>query len=118
MYVTEAIPDGSDGNTSGMRDQSLAPDEVLGLNWGAFLLPLFWCLGNRSWGSAILCLILGISLFMRFVLLFGGNITAWSNKRWVSIESFKATQRNWALAGILFYLVVFGGTMLLGQFNT
>jgi len=54
---------------------------------------------------------------MRFILLFGGNARAWSNRRWNSFENFKSTQRNWAFAGVVFYLVVFGGAILLGHFN-
>ena len=33
-------------------------------------------------------------------LLIKGNELAWQNKRWDSVEAFKAHQRKWAIAGL------------------
>src|SRR3954452_4873065 len=93
-------------NTSGLGGQWPVPNEVEGLNWGAFFLPVFWALGNRSLGSALLCFVPGIAMVMRFVLLFDGNARAWKNKHWESVARFKSSQRTWAIVGVLFYPVL------------
>lgn len=88
------------GNTSGQGEGAVVPAEVQGLNWGAFLLNWIWGIGNNTW-LALLCLVPFVGTIMAFVLLFKGNEWAWKNKRWDSVEHFKATQRKWAMAGLI-----------------
>lgn len=52
---------------------------------------------------------------MPFVLGIRGSAWAWQNRRWESVDHFRRTQRNWALAGfalVLFALVCAGSLFL------
>jgi ABC-type Fe3+ transport system permease subunit len=96
-------------NTSGQGANAAVPPEVQGLNWGAFLLSWIWGIGNSTW-IALLCFVPFVGTIMQFYLLFKGNELAWKNKRWDSVEAFKATQRKWMIAG----LVILGIALVLG----
>ncbi len=87
------------GNTSGQGSTAAVPAEVQGLNWGGLLLSWIWGIGNNTW-LALLTFVPFIGWVVPFVLLFKGNEWAWQNKRWDSVEHFKATQRKWAIAGL------------------
>ncbi|MEH2310213.1 MAG: serine/threonine-protein kinase [Nostoc sp.] len=76
------------------------PEEILGWNWGAFLMPWLWMWPNQVW-YGLFCFIPQISGFMAIALGAKGNEWAWKSRRWHSIEQFKAHQRGWAIAGIL-----------------
>ncbi|MEH1882259.1 serine/threonine protein kinase [Nostoc sp.] len=76
------------------------PEEILGWNWGAFLMPWFWMWPNQVW-CGLFCFIPQISGLMAIALGAKGNEWAWKSRRWSSIEQFKAHQRGWAIAGIL-----------------
>ncbi|MEH2453953.1 serine/threonine protein kinase [Nostoc sp.] len=76
------------------------PEEILGWNWGAFLMPWLWMWPNQVW-YGLFCFIPQISGFMAIALGAKGNEWAWKSRRWDSIEQFKAHQRGWAIAGIL-----------------
>lgn len=92
-------------NTSGhgnIFDNSMpVPDEIKGWNWGAFLMPWLWPFTNHVW-IGLLCFVPHIGWLMAIWLGFKGNEWGWKSKRWRSIEHFKAHQRGWAIAGILF----------------
>jgi hypothetical protein len=96
-------------NNSGygnILDSSIAvPEEIKGWNWGAFLLSAFWPFTNRVW-IGLLCWAPQAGWMMAFVLGAKGNEWAWKSRRWRSIEQFKAHQRGWAIAGILFGIPV------------
>jgi len=81
------------------------PDEIKGWNWGAFLFPQFWPLTNQTW-IGLLSWAPFIGPFMIFVLAYKGNEWAWKSRKWRSIEQFKAHQRGWTIAGILFGIPV------------
>jgi serine/threonine protein kinase len=90
-------------NNSGCGINNLhetVPEEILGWNWGAFLMPWFWMWPNQVW-CGIFCFIPQISGLMAIALGAKGNEWAWKSRRWNSIEQFKAHQRGWAIAGIL-----------------
>ncbi len=91
-------------NTSGQGDATVIPPEIQGLNWGGFLLPWTWGIGNSTW-IALLALIPGVDLIMRFVLLFEGNEWAWRNRRWESVEHFRRVQRIWMIVGLVLLIV-------------
>jgi len=93
-------------NTSGTGANAVIPSEIRGLCWGAFLLNLLWCIGNRAWLAAFLLFVPFINLLMPLVLLFKGNEWAWRKRKWRSIEQFKRTQRIWAISGITVYTLV------------
>ncbi len=76
------------------------PEEILGWNWGAFLMPWLWMWPNQVW-CGVFCFIPKFSLFLAIAFGAKGNEWAWKSRRWNSIEQFKAHQRGWAIAGIL-----------------
>lgn len=88
------------GNTSGQGANAAVPAEVQGLNWGGLLLSWIWGIGNNTW-LALLTFVPFIGWLVPFWLLFKGNEMAWKNKQWDSVEHFKATQRKWAIAGVI-----------------
>lgn len=77
------------------------PDEIKGWNWGAFLMPWLWPFSNHVW-IGLLAFVPQVGWFMAIALGSKGNEWAWKSRRWRSIEHFKAHQRGWAIAGLLF----------------
>ncbi|MBD2530625.1 serine/threonine protein kinase [Nostoc flagelliforme FACHB-838] len=76
------------------------PEEILGWNWGAFLMPWLWMWPNQVWYGLFSFVPHGWWL-MAIALGSKGNEWAWKSRPWRSIEQFKAHQRGWAIAGIL-----------------
>ena len=88
-------------NDSGEGAVAQLPAELEGLNWGAFFLPLFWCINhNVIWG------IFFQGAFFSFMFLLKGNEMAWQNRRFESIEQFKTIQKKWFLWGLGLELLV------------
>ena len=89
------------GNTSGQGLLAVVPPELMGWNWGAFLLTWIWGVGNNVWLALIaLVPVPLVGLAMSIILGLKGNEWAWQNKRWDSIEQFRRTQRKWMYWGI------------------
>lgn len=84
---------------SKLSDQ-FVPEEIRGWNWGAFLLSGLWCIPNQVW-IGLLSWVPPASLVMPFVLGAKGNEMAWKNRRWTSVDAFKAHQRGWTIAGLV-----------------
>lgn len=85
----------------GINNQTeTVPEEILGWNWGAFLLPWLWLWTNQVW-IGLFCFVPQIGWVMSIGLGAKGNEWAWKSRRWNSIEQFKAHQRGWAIAGVL-----------------
>lgn len=82
------------------NSKEIIPEEILGWNWGAFLMPWLWLWTNNVW-LGLLCFIPQIGFVMTIILGVKGNEWAWKSRRWRSIEHFKQHQRGWAIAGIL-----------------
>ncbi|MEB3343182.1 serine/threonine-protein kinase [Okeania sp.] len=99
------------------------PAEIIGWNWGGFLLPGFWCITNRVWvglfaWSDFIFLTSGMGWLVTAIILGAkGNEWAWKSREWKSISDFKRHQRMWAIISflliisivilvILFFLVV------------
>ncbi len=76
------------------------PDEILGWNWGAFLMPWLWLWSNKVW-IGLLCFFPSIGWIMTIILGAKANEWAWKSRRWRSIQHFKEHQRGWAIAGVL-----------------
>lgn len=99
-------------NTSGQGTSAAVPPEVKGWNWGAFFLTFIWGLAHRVWISllALLSFIpyigtfiaLGIAIFLGVK----GNELAWQAKHWESVQKFKETQKKWAIAGFVVFVIV------------
>jgi hypothetical protein len=103
-------------NDSGTGATAVLPAELRGFNWGGFLLSLFWAIAHNTW-LGLLCLVPGIGWIMSFVLGFKGNEWAWQNRKWDSIEHFRATQKVWTIWGIIIavlMLVLWIGFSILG----
>ena len=92
-------------NTSGHGKGAAIPPEIRGWNWGAFSLSLIWGLSHRVW-ITLIGFIPPLQFVMPFVLGAKGNEWAWQNQKWHSVEHFRRTQRNWALAGLVYWACV------------
>ncbi|WP_445627064.1 serine/threonine protein kinase [Nostoc sp. DSM 114167] len=85
----------------GINNQNeTVPEEILGWNWGAFLMPWLWMWPNQVW-YGLFCFVPNAWWIMAIALGAKGNEWAWKSRQWRSIEQFKAHQRGWAIAGIL-----------------
>lgn len=89
-------------NSSGQGATAIVPCEINKWNWGAFLLHWIWGVGNKTLIS-LLIFVPFVNIAMPFVLGFKGSQWAWKNKKWESVEQFKATQRSWAKWGFILY---------------
>jgi hypothetical protein len=83
------------------------PPEIDRWNWGAFLLSWIWGIGNNTF-IALLTFIPIVGFVMMIVLGAKGSAWAWRNKQWESVAHFQRVQREWAVAGIAFWLVLAG----------
>lgn len=92
-------------NTSGKGSYGQLPAELRGWNWGAFFFTWIWGIGNST-RIAFLSLVPYVGFVMPFVLGFKGNEWAWRNKKWNSIAHFKQIQKNWAIAGVIYTIVI------------
>jgi Cytochrome oxidase complex assembly protein 1 len=97
-------------NVSGLGPQSTVPAEIDKWNWGAFLLNWIWGIGNNTF-IALLMFVPFANFVMPFVLGAKGSAWAWKNKKWQSIDEFKAVQRKWAKWGV-FVLMAFIGLFI------
>lgn len=95
QYQSDMVGGGGTFNTS-----VPVPPEIRGWNWGAFLLPGFWCFNTQVW-IGLLAWVLYVNLPMHFILGAKGNEWAWRSRQWRSVQDFKANQRAWARAGII-----------------
>jgi len=93
-------------NNSGHGRESNLPDELRGLNWGAFFFTFVWGVPMRvPW--AWLCLIPFAGDVFRFVLLIKGNEWAWQGRKWKSITHFRQVQTKWAWAVLYVFIIMF-----------
>jgi len=97
LSVSSSPPD----NDSGLGSDSVLPEELKSLNWGACLLNLVWggamkVPAGTLFGWFILIAIIPV---FPFYLLFKGNEIAWRNRRWASYDEFREVQRKWSTAG-------------------
>ncbi|WP_353932045.1 serine/threonine-protein kinase [Okeanomitos corallinicola TIOX110] len=76
------------------------PNDILGWNWGAFLMPCLWLWTNKVW-VGLVCFVPIFGFIMAIILGFKGNEWAWKSRRWRNIEQFKNHQRGWAIGGIM-----------------
>ncbi len=128
----ERIGSGVQENTSGQGKGTELPDELKGLNWGAFFFNWVWGLFNSTYiallvlglplggmvsgfvllilgfdklGNALIAVFFAGGLAMVFVLLFKGNKWAWANKSWDDHDHFRRVQRKWGWAALIFVLL-------------
>jgi hypothetical protein len=92
-------------NTSGQGAAATVPAEIDKWNWGAFLLNWIWGIGNNTF-IALLMFVPFVNFVMAFVLGAKGSAWAWRNKKWASVEEFKAVQRSWAKWALIVYALL------------
>jgi hypothetical protein len=86
-------------NDSGTGGTAVLPAELRGFNWGAFLLNWIWSIRHNTW-IGLIAIIPYVGFIMAIVLGFKGNEWAWQNRKWDSVEHFRATQRVWTMWGV------------------
>lgn len=85
-------------NDSGTGGLAVLPPELKGFSWAAFLMNWIWSIAHNTW-IGLLVFIVPFPI-MQIVLGVKGNEWAWQNRKWDSIEQFRATQRVWLMWGI------------------
>lgn len=91
-----------------LNEPAEIPAELDRWNWGAFFLNWIWGIGNSTF-IALLALIPFVNIIMIIVLGARGSRWAWRNRAWRDAEQFRKTQRNWAIAGLVVWVVGIGG---------
>jgi hypothetical protein len=81
-------------------DEAAVENELRKWNWGAFLLGPIWGIGHGVFRS-LLTLVPIYGIYEWIMLGRQGNRWAWEQRRWDSIESFRKTQRKWAMWGAI-----------------
>lgn len=95
------------------------PYECKRFSWGAFCLPLFFVIFNKTYKDKlsilllILCCIPFLGLIPGFFLGKRSNEMAYKYKTWKSVGHFNRMQRNWARVPGYFFLLCF----ILGIFS-
>jgi len=91
------------------------PAELNGWNWGAFFMTWIWGIGNSSW-FALIGLMIPFYIITMPLLGVMGNKLAWQHRRFESVAQFKAVQKSWAIAGLIYFIleVFLIGSMLYG----
>ncbi|AOR22624.1 ribonuclease G [Clostridium taeniosporum] len=79
------------------------PPEVKKWNWGAFMLNIFWGIGNNSY-LPLLCLIPFFNIIWMFVCGAKGNQWAWNKGNYSSAEEFLLVQKTWNKAGLAYFI--------------
>lgn len=103
------MTNGTPENTSG-QPNAVFPQELAGLNWGAFFLGWIWAIGMKNLVAFLLCFFLGG--IGNIICLFTGNQWAWQSRKFASIEEFKQVQKAWTTWGLVLFLIVIGITIL------
>jgi hypothetical protein len=80
------------------KTQKTVPAEIKKFNWGAFLLPICWSIGNKVWVGMLLSPAWPIPAI---VLGLKANEWAWQKNHYNSAEEFLKTQKKWLIAGIV-----------------
>lgn len=88
-------------------EQVMVPDEVKGWNWGAFTFSWIWGIGNKTY-LPLLSLIPFFGFVWIFIVGAKGNEWAWGNGDYRDVETFKAVQKTWNLAGLVEFFLIIG----------
>ena len=116
----------NNANTSGQGSKAPVPKLAANkFNWGAFFLTWIWGLYHKKYLTLIVLLILPVTILLHkftpqldvkvlsclgffFSLYFGikGNTWAWQGRHYDSINQFHASQRKWAIWGLIITFVL------------
>lgn len=90
----------NNNNKESFQQSENIPDGVKGTSIAAFMLTIFWSIGNRVW-IGIFSLIPLIGIIISIYLGFKGRELAWNAKSWKNLDHFKSVQRKWNIAAII-----------------
>lgn len=92
--------------------QSEIDKEIERWNWGAFFCGCMWSIFNGIYWPLFVILVAGIpyigqvcSLSLSVFLGLNGSKMAWRTGKFQDFERFKKTQRNWAIGGIIWFVL-------------
>ena len=98
-------PAGLDSPVGVPNTSSPVSNDIAGWNWGAFLLPLFWSIGNQTW-IGLISIISPLGIIMGIYLGLKGNELAWKNRKFESVDQFKAVQKAWTKWGLIVDIIL------------
>ena len=125
LIASSAAAPVAEPNTSRQGKSAVVPKEIRGWNWGGFFFTWIWGIGNRSWLAVIFGIIsavfavvadeykadswisLTFTVMTSAVIGIQGNQWAWQNKKWSDVTHFKRTQKRWAIAGLILFIIFF-----------
>lgn len=81
----------------------VVPQEVKGWNWGAFMFNWIWGIANKTY-LPLLIFIPVLNIVWAFIVGFKGNEWAWQKGNYKDVETFKAVQKTWNIAGIVKFI--------------
>lgn len=90
---------------------NVVPQEVKGWNWGAFMYNWIWGIANKTY-LPLLVLIPIFNIVWIFIIGFKGNEWAWQKGDYKDVETFKAVQKTWNVAGIITFILSIAGILL------
>ncbi len=101
---------GNPASAGGMNGQM--PAELHGWNWGAFFFTWIWGLAHGVYWPLVM-LVLAIIPFINAIsflviaiyLGMNGNRLAWEKRKFASVEQFRATEKVWAIVGLVFFIL-------------
>lgn len=92
----------------------IAPDNLDGWSWGAFLLNWVWAIFHKKWvGLLVLLPVIGFAIAA--YLGFSGRRSAWQNIQWQSAKQFNKVQKIWGYAGAAFWVMLLSSYKLLNN---
>ena len=80
------------------------PEEIKKWNWGAFMLNIYWGIGNKTY-LTLLCLIPVFNFVWMFVCGFKGNEWAWKSNNYSNTKEFFLVQDTWNRAGFVTFII-------------
>lgn len=100
-------------HTSHAAAQQLPLPDQQKLNWGAFILPLFWAMAHRVWIGAFAIVPIAAPA-ISLIMLIKGNEWAWQSRQFRDVAEFRSVQRAWFVGGLIFVGVVFIVSSIVG----
>ncbi|GBU11149.1 hypothetical protein AwErysi_07650 [Erysipelotrichaceae bacterium] len=79
-------------------------EEIKGWNWGAFISPVMWGIGNKSY-LPLLVLVPFLNIVWIFVCGAKANEWAWKSNNYTDVKTFKAVQATWNRAGLVMFIL-------------
>lgn len=101
---------------SGNFEKSIMPEEIRGVSFPGFLMPLYWGLYHGVWIS-LLTLIPFLGFGIQIYLLISGKELAWRSQKWESVEVFKAQQKQWTKWTLIIFLASLPFTIFIFMFD-